>query len=54
MMMTKTAYIKNVTKFPDFVVIFLGLYFVYFKKCKSRKVCIILVYHHKIPSTSKY
>ena len=45
---------KNETKFPDFVVIFSGLHFVYFEKWKSRKVCIILVYHHKIPRKLKY
>ena len=39
---------KNVTKFPDFVVIFSGLHFVYFEKFKSRKVCIILFYHLKL------
>lgn len=33
---------KNVTKFLDFVLIFSGLQFVYFEKCKSK------VYHHNI------
>ena len=45
---------KNVTKFADFVVVLSGSHFVYFEKCKSRKVCIILVYHLKIPRKSKY
>ena len=33
---------ENVTKFLDFFVIFSVLHFVYFEKCKSRKVCVIL------------
>ena len=33
---------ENVTKFLDFFVIFSALHFVYFEKCKSRKVCVIL------------
>ena len=45
---------KDVTKFPDFVVIFSGLHFLHFEKYKSRKVSIILVCRHKIPSKLKY